>query len=481
MTLTYSAPNTPRSTEIPTMFIRPSTLNPRKTFDEAALRELAASITEHGLLEPIVVREWVSPNIGGSAFEIVAGERRWRAARIAGLETVPVRSLGQIDDATALRLALVENLQRQDLDPIEEAEGYAALNRVVGLTQTEIGAAVHRSQPVIANRMRLLALPEDVREKIRAGELSPSHGVALAKWARFPALARALADDAVANNVPSKELEGDVFLGRTYWLKSVGVGEVINSREIHADGCTSCPFDAYVPGRFNAVCLNPEHYAELKAARMAEIESSSKATANDAGAEQSGLPRLCDLHYDSYRECQGRSTPAGCDEACPCRGRAIGYNGQPVEICLDPKRFAKLEAAATREKNKARRADAKDLMAKLRAVIDATEDVGAAEIVILAKQAASNAVGWALISPAWRDARKRLKIEVGGGTEITSVAAIARTNGPLVAVKLAVEAILMAELNSYHDAGGNPTLTRWYLDAKADPHRLDPRVTEVSR
>ena len=157
----------------------------------------------------------------GPRYVLVAGERRWRAARLAGPDPRPALVREGLSDEDALRLALIENLQRRDLDPLEEAEGYRRL-RELGLKQAEVAAAVHRAPPTVANALRLLDLPDDVREAIRAGRLSPAHGRALAAYKAFPALQRALAELAQNEQWPSKRLEDKECLG-AYRLEQAGL------------------------------------------------------------------------------------------------------------------------------------------------------------------------------------------------------------------------------------------------------------------
>lgn len=146
---------------------------PRKTFDEAALAELADSIRQHGVLQPLLVR----PLPDGS-YQLVAGERRWRASRMAGLSEVPV-VIRELDDVETMEIALIENLQREDLNPIEEAEGLKALIETCKMTQEEVAASVGRSRPAITNSLRLLHLPEEVRELTRDRKISTGHARAL--------------------------------------------------------------------------------------------------------------------------------------------------------------------------------------------------------------------------------------------------------------------------------------------------------------
>jgi ParB family chromosome partitioning protein len=168
---------------MPVSSIEPHLDQPRRHFDEAALEELAASIRTRGLIQPIVVR----PH--GHRYQIVAGERRWRAAQRARLHEIPV-IVRDFDDAETLEVALLENIQRRDLNAIEEAEGYKRLIGDYGHTQEALGKLVHKSRSHIANLLRLLDLPESVRQLVESGELSMGHARALIGSADPEALAR---------------------------------------------------------------------------------------------------------------------------------------------------------------------------------------------------------------------------------------------------------------------------------------------------
>ncbi len=158
---------------IPVGRLEPRRQQPRTVFDEDALAELADSIARYGVIQPVTARALPS-----GYYQIIAGERRWRAARRAGLEEVPVRVV-EADDRLAAELALVENLQREDLNPIEEARGYRALLDDYGLTQEEAAQSVGRSRPAVANSLRLLSLSPAVLSLVESGELSAGHARAL--------------------------------------------------------------------------------------------------------------------------------------------------------------------------------------------------------------------------------------------------------------------------------------------------------------
>ena len=156
------------------MDIEPNKEQARKQFDEAALSELADSIAQHGVLQPLLVR----PIIGGG-YQLIAGERRWRASRIAGLTQVPV-IIKELTDDEATVISLIENLQREDLNPIEEAYGFASLIKDFDLTQEEAARRVGKSRPAVANALRLLRLPQEVIDAVREGKFSAGHARALA-------------------------------------------------------------------------------------------------------------------------------------------------------------------------------------------------------------------------------------------------------------------------------------------------------------
>ena len=166
-----SAESGPRA--LPIDLIGRNPQQPRKHFGEDELNELANSIRAHGVLQPILVRP-----VGGGKYEIVAGERRWRAAQRAGLHAIPA-VVRELDEVEVLEIAIVENVQRTDLNPIEEAQGFQALIDRFGRTQMEIAEAVGKSRPHIANLLRLLALPEDLQAMVRDGRLSAGHARAI--------------------------------------------------------------------------------------------------------------------------------------------------------------------------------------------------------------------------------------------------------------------------------------------------------------
>ena len=158
---------------LPISQVEPGLNQPRKRFNDESLADLAASIEEHGIIQPLTVRR-----LGTGYYQIIAGERRWRAAKLAGRKEVPVVII-EADDRKVMEIGLIENLQREDLNPIEEAEGYLSLLTDFGLTQEELAKRMGKSRPAIANALRLTALPPAVRELMMDGRLTAGHGRAV--------------------------------------------------------------------------------------------------------------------------------------------------------------------------------------------------------------------------------------------------------------------------------------------------------------
>lgn len=185
---------------LPLEEIVPNKEQPRKTFDETALEELAESIRQHGVLQPLLVRP-----LPGGGYQLVAGERRYRASRIAGLREVPV-VIRELSDVETMEIAIIENLQREDLNPIEEAEGLQALIDRCGFTQDQVAASVGKSRPAIANSLRLLRLPPEVREMTKSGTISAGHARALLGLPNA-ALIHAAAEQIVSHKLTVRDVE----------------------------------------------------------------------------------------------------------------------------------------------------------------------------------------------------------------------------------------------------------------------------------
>jgi len=212
---------------LPIGSLRPNARNPRHTFAAAELEELANSLRERGIIQPIVVRP-----VRGAAesYEIIAGERRWRAAQRAGLHEVPVVDI-EATDAEALQLAIIENVQRADLNPLEEAEGYRALMEEFGNSQDEIAKTVGKSRSYVANTLRLLKLPDSVKAHINSGKLTAGH----ARMLIGEPNADALANEIVALNLNVREVEAMARARAQHGGKQRGAGKPQHSAAKNAD------------------------------------------------------------------------------------------------------------------------------------------------------------------------------------------------------------------------------------------------------
>lgn len=189
---------------VPIEFVARSVRNPRKHFDESELQDLAASIRQHGIVQPVVVR-----TIEPSRYEIIAGERRWRAAQLAGFTEIPV-IIRDVDDRTALELAIVENVQRSDLNPLEEALGYEQLIAEHGYTQNDLGEIIGKSRSHVANSLRLLKLPDPVRDMLSQGSLSAGHARALVSTSDPSLLAKTIVSKGLSVRDAERLAQNDI-------------------------------------------------------------------------------------------------------------------------------------------------------------------------------------------------------------------------------------------------------------------------------
>jgi ParB family chromosome partitioning protein len=194
-----STPDNAASKEIPVGSLVPNRHQPRSKFDEAGLENLASSLKQHGMVQPIVARKV------GERFEIIAGERRWRAAKKLGILTVPV-IIKEIPDDRLLEFALVENIQRQELNPIEEAKAFHQLGDLLRLTQEQVADRVGKSRPQVANTLRLLRLPLDLQEMVAQGQISAGHAKVLL-GAENASLQHQLANEVISKHLSVRALE----------------------------------------------------------------------------------------------------------------------------------------------------------------------------------------------------------------------------------------------------------------------------------
>lgn len=338
--------------------IEPNPSNPRKYFDPEALQELAQSIKEVGILQPLVV----VPITHREKYRLVCGERRWRAAQLAGQEFVPaiIRVLTPKQEA---ELMLVENLQRKDLDPIEEARAYHELLKDHSYTQEALGERLGVSQGHIANRLRLLRLPDEVKENISRKIISAGHAHALLKLEKAPAVMKKAAEAIAEEQVPvaraaDKVKEIVAKEGRPLFA------DYNNKPEFKTDGCEKCEFRV-MGNRWSYTdeqkpyCIKPSCWDKKQQDVRRDRELAVADRVQKMAKKGQGVVELDKLSYDQYVEFVDYNTKnmnlTEC-EGCEHKKHAKkSYKDELTEACFQPSCFKKKQLAATRERNKVAR------------------------------------------------------------------------------------------------------------------------------
>lgn len=316
--------------------------NVRKHFDEQALQELADDIKVNGIVQPLVVRPNPDFEAATPSYVLVAGERRLRAAKLAGLTAVPAM-VTFLDDRAAARVQLLENIHRVDLDPIEEARAFRALLDDHGYTQAVLAQELGCSQPHVANRLRLLRLPDQVTEEISRGMLSASVAQSLLKWADQPSLVAKAADRLIADKITQEAAPGivDSVMLASLPMVSAGYSSKTVDPECHKD----CPCRRVCKGFYRegeAVCTDPIRFSQVEAeARMRLEQQAEDDTGGPIDVDKLG-PEYNSTTYRIFdKHCKGDHA------ACACLHDGIQY-GEPCQVCRDPKAFDKIERAAAR-------------------------------------------------------------------------------------------------------------------------------------
>lgn len=399
--------------------ITPGKYQNRDIFDQIALNELAESVIANGIIVPIVVRP---TELNANLYTIVDGERRWRAAAIAGLDWIPCiirNGMTEIAHATA---TVIANLQRSDLTPIEEASGFATLRDVAGHTTEQIAQEVGRPEAAIRQSLSLLTLPERAQHYMHVGGftheeghpdrqrliLTRAQGLALVRtmFPDNPQLTTQLAEFAMRESLPAKLLEPDKLLHNPY--HTIARANLTKDGTVKKDAtiailpmgapflqthCFNCPFGAFRGEKDDGYgswkyCLKPDHLIELqerqnrdaKAANEARIAKANAGVANeDGGSDAPTIPTMRDLGHENYvdlRSKQATDPPLACTDACPCRGTALDYANVVCVICTDPARHKSLKNKEIRAENKDRR---KDADARLIELIGEMDRVGKTE------------------------------------------------------------------------------------------------------
>lgn len=359
--------------------------NVRRHFDEQALTELAQSIQEFGIQEPLIVRPV------DSGFELVAGERRMRAATLAGLTTVPAL-VREMDASTAARLQLLENLQRKDLDPVEEARGFDQLIKEHGFRARELARQLGVSEAFISNRRRLLRLPDQTLEDISREKISASVALSLVDLADYPDVAASVGEHLVRQEATQANAErvAGQYLSQAYPV--VGSENRYMVKACDPEAHLQCPCRRKVSSGYGnpvAVCVDAQRYSAVEAeAKMrletqAQKEAQTSAVAGDGRLEKpidltKGKWRRGDYGSDAAYRVIGKNSAVGGERgaearhtACACRRLGANHAGRTdgrslCAICIDPKTYDRIEKVALREHNRRIRDDEKRQMDEAR-------------------------------------------------------------------------------------------------------------------
>lgn len=333
--------------------IEPNPLNPRKRFDEEKLQELAQSIREVGILQPLIITRGSLPD----KYLLLAGERRLRAAKMAGIMHVPVRYSDlhfEGEDAKGqMSMMLIENLQREDLDPIEEARAFEVLTRDHGWKQTDLAEKIGVSQSHIANRIRLLNLPELAQEAISDGRLTASAGKELATLAKVPAV-REIIEEAIADEENAQDI---VWQARNAAYDATRPLHKESHPEPKFDtkGCEGCEHRVMLPGRYqreglHPCCMDTKCWDEKQEAAIEEAAEKARQQVLATGDE---VLRLSTLPYDTYKHFSGATfDQAECVQCVHHRKGRHSYmppEGEPISVCLNPGCFKAKQAAVEKE------------------------------------------------------------------------------------------------------------------------------------
>lgn len=430
--------------------------NPRRSFDDDALHELAESIAANGILQPLVVRARRPLELDKDLalmsgllpeYIVVAGERRFRAALILAKRGVkvpmPCVVYPALSDRQALIIALTENLQRAQMNPIEEAEGFARL-AALGLTQAEIAEIVHKSRPVVANALRLLELPDSVREILRSGKLTTAHGVALARFKAWPKIAARIAELAVEKKMPAGDLEEglpfEYILHEEKLVEALSFEQEIEEAlgvdelELNADGVpvllAGQPWllieknDDIVEAELWAMDVPAweAFCAASKAEQQAKSDAAVAAQVREGGAPRAACPvKLRELGYKDFKRVQ--DLPASVRKALPVGQieEAEGYCGEATRIVRGEALAlaTKLERAATIEANREKRAEIDAAWQAAVAAITKIDTLEGGHLAQLLEWACSDyQVGGQ--ADVVTDAAESLKIELPKGVKVIS-------------------------------------------------------------
>ena len=344
---------------IPVGQIGPNPYQPRLQFDEDEMAELIASVRERGVQQPILVR--TAPKTDGDdkgkSYQLVAGERRLRACKAAKRRSIPAILRDDLSDVQAAELALLENVQRSNLNIIEEARAFRRLMLDFRMKEERIAKKVGKSVATVKDTLRLLALPGEVQTLLIARKLTASHGQQLLRLAPFEAVCREVARRAATESIPATTLSQELLPGARQLRDSKLIVELdFRTRFDWKSECGSCPHKAYVVSGYHSYCLKPDEWQRKQNEAIERAKQEAARVLDEAKQSESGEVDTESLPPGSYRDLTHAQLPAGCCEVCPCRGETTDPRDptQKKSICLAPERFAELVRAERQAHEEAR-------------------------------------------------------------------------------------------------------------------------------
>lgn len=338
---------------------------PRLQFDEEEMSELTASVRERGVQQPILVRTAPKAKVNGHAadktppprYQLVAGERRLRACKAAGRRSIPAIVRDDLSDVQSAELALLENVQRSNLNVIEEARAYRRLMLDFRMKEERIAKKVGKSVATVKDTLRLLALPSEVQTLLIARKLTASHGQQLLRLSPFESVCREVARRAATEGIPATTLSQEPLPGARQLRDSKLIVELdFRTRFDWKSECGSCPHKAYVVSGYHPYCLKPDEYQRKQNEAIERAKQEAARVLDEAKKSDSGEVDTESLPPNSYRDLTHADLPAGCCETCPCRS-ATADPRDPTKkraVCLDPSRFSELVQAERKAHEEAR-------------------------------------------------------------------------------------------------------------------------------
>ena len=345
---TKAAPADWQIAMIPVGQIGPNPYQPRLQFDEEEMAELIASVRERGVQQPILVRTSPKSDTDDKSYQLVAGERRLRACKAAKRRFIPAIVRDDLSDVQSAELALLENVQRSNLNVIEEARAFRRLMLDFRMKEERIAKKVGKSVATVKDTLRLLALPGEVQTLLIARKLTASHGQQLLRLAPFESVCREVARRAATEGIPATALSQEPLPGARNLRDSKLIVELdFRTRFDWKSECGSCPHKAYVVSGYHSYCLKPDEWQRKQNEAIERAKQEAARILDEAKKSEDGEVDTESLPPGSYRDLTHAELPAGCCEACPCRGETADPRDptQKKPICLAPDRFAELVRA----------------------------------------------------------------------------------------------------------------------------------------